>query len=151
MGIIFTGLSAPTAAWTKATKPVAFGKYHLYLEPQGVDQGEYVIVADSPVNIIPVAFLPGENDQPTTGKDTTETEFEINWTDNGKTGSQIELRYADKPNYQDLAEIKAHSVFIAEIQADQDSTDGHYSWNTAKLATDLGTEYYLRHLLGRWK
>ena len=135
--------AAPTAAWTKATKPVAFGKYHLYLEPQGVDQGEYVIVADSPVNIIPVAFLPGENDQPTTGKDTTETEFEINWTDNGKTGSQIELRYADKPNYQDLAEIKAHSVFIAEIQADQDSTDGHYSWNTAKLATDLGTEYYI--------
>ena len=140
--VLFTQ-AAPTAAWTKATKPVAFGKYHLYLEPQGIDQGEYVIVADSPVNIIPVAFLPDENDQPTTGDNITETEFEINWTDNGKTGGQIELRYADKPDYQGLAEIRAHSVFITEVQADQDSTDGHYLWDTAQLATDLGSEYYI--------
>merc|ERR1712096_377088 len=123
---------------------VAMGRYYVYLDPLGADAVDYIIISDHTVNISKIVFLPGTDDQPTSGSDVAYTSFEINWTDDGLASAEVELRYAEgKPNLQTLSEVLDETTLITKLSSGKDGGNGSLVWDVSNLATDTGDTYYI--------
>ena len=128
----------------QALSEVAMGRYYVYLDPLGADANSYIIVSDHTVNISKIVFLPGGNDQPTSGSDVAYTSFRVDWTDDGNANATVELRYANGlPSLQNLSAVNDQTTLITKVSSAKDGTDGSYVWDTSGLATNDGATYYI--------
>jgi hypothetical protein len=140
--------NSSTATWDhldpQPLSEVAMGRYYVYLDPLGDDASSYVVISDHTVNISKIVFLPGTNDQPTSGSDVAYTSFRIDWTDDGLASAEVELRYANGlPSLQTLSEVLDQTTLITKVSSGKDGADGSLIWDVSNLATDIGDTYYI--------